>query len=131
MFIKSLPADDAITPYSRHIFPFVPVNVHKMLIRKASRALGPARGYGKRQKSHARKGMRENRPSVRRRFRGMKPAQDKPHEPEKQPEGQAREPQFSAQDAEGKELSKDRRQHGTTVAGPKKESGKDQPEHPE
>lgn len=61
----------------------------------------------------------------------MKPAQDQPHEPKKQPEGQAREPQFSAQDAEGKELSKDRRQHGATVAEPKTGSGKDQPEHPE
>jgi hypothetical protein len=56
----------------------------------------------------------------------MKPAQDKPHEPEKQPERQATEPQFSAQDAEGRELSKDRRQHGETVAEPGTGTHKDE-----
>lgn len=48
----------------------------------------------------------------------MKPAQDKPHQPEKPTERQEKEPEFSPADAEGKALSTDRRQHGQTVAEP-------------
>lgn len=64
------------------------------------------------------KGIRETGGESSARFTGMKPAQDKPHEPSKRPEPETKEPQFSEHDAEGKALANDRRQHSSTVDQP-------------